>query len=150
MIKTVRRWLNKYSLLNYVVVGSIGYILNLATYYPLTMLFKTQTRFLGQGFYLPPFLISSTIAMISNYYLNKRWTFGTYRAKSVSLGRYTVMTITTIWADFIILWLLVSYGHLNPELGAAVAMAMIFLVRYTICRKWIWTTKTKQEIHELG
>jgi putative flippase GtrA len=146
MITLARRLLNRYTLLNYIVVGGIGYTLNLATYYPLTVLFKTQTRFLGQSFYLPPFLISSTIAMISNYYLNKRWTFGTYKTQSVSLGRYTLMTITTIWADFLILWLLVSYGHLNPELGAAVAMAMIFLVRYSICRRWIWTTK-KEKVH---
>lgn len=149
MIRVAKRLIEKYRVLNYMIAGGIGYILTLGTYYPLILLFRTQTDILGQSFYLPPFLISAAIGMVCNYILNKHWTFSKYQEKSVSLGRYTVMTISTIWIDVIILWCLVHFLHLYPVLAAALAIALIFILRYTICRRWIWTIK-EEKAHELG
>ena len=65
----------KYQILNFMIVGGIGYAINMLTYWPLTLAFKNEVNFLGQHFYLPPFVISSLLAITSNYILNKVWTF---------------------------------------------------------------------------
>ncbi len=51
--------LYRYRILSFMFVGGIGYFVNMAVYYPLTLWFKDKVLFLGQEFYLPPFLISS-------------------------------------------------------------------------------------------
>jgi putative flippase GtrA len=132
-------YMDKYQVLNFMVVGGIGFVINMLIYWPLTMVFKTQTgTYFGQHFYLPPFLISSLIAIICNYTLNKAWTFKDQEAHSLSFLRYLSMALVTLALDMALLYVLVDYGKLAPMLGAALAIMIVFVVRYMIAKHWIW------------
>ena len=133
---------NKYRVLNFMVVGGIGYVINMGLYYPLTLVFKNGVTFLRQHFYLPPFVISSIVAIVCNYYMNKIWTFADRRAKSMSLLRYLSMAVVTLFLDILVLFALVEYGKLAPILGAALAILIVFIIRYIIASNWIWHKKS--------
>jgi putative flippase GtrA len=122
-------------------VGGIGYLINMGLYYPLTLSFKSGTTILGQQFYLPPFFISSFVAITCNYWMNKQWTFREDEARSHSYFRYLGTNALTVVLDSILLFLLVTYVKLNPELAAALAVLCVFIVRYFIAIKFIWKWK---------
>ena len=60
--------MSKFQILNFMVVGGIGYVINMAAYWVLLRVFHgaETTTFLGQHFYLPPFVLSSLLAIVSN------------------------------------------------------------------------------------
>lgn len=129
---------DKHPILNFMLVGGIGFCLNMGLYYPLTLVFKSNVEFLGQHFYLPPFVISSGVAIVANYYMNKVWTFKRMRERSLALGRYLSMASGTLLLDMVGLWVLVDYGGLPPVLGAVVALNAAFVIRYLIAKNWVW------------
>lgn len=133
-----RLYVKKYPILSFMLVGGIGYIANMAVYYPLTLLIQNKTTLFGQEYYLPPFFISSYIALTLNYYLNKHWTFGEQKEESFGYGRYIGMGAFTIVMDAILLFLLVKFLDLNPMVAIAIAVAVMFLVRYFIVKRLIW------------
>jgi len=135
---TIRFYLNKYRLLNFMIVGGIGYIINMALYYPLTLVFNKEVTFLGSHFYLPPFLVSSYIAATCQYFMNKAWTFGDMEKYSQSYFRYLSAVAVTIIGDLAILAVIVDFGHLRPELAAALAILIMFMARYFIVKRWVW------------
>ncbi len=125
-------------IVNFMVVGAIGYIINMGIYYPLTLVFQNDVTFLGQHFYLPPFLLSSLVAITSNYYWNKKWTFGDMKAKPLSYWRYLSMASATLVLDMVVLWGLVDFGKLSPVVAAAIAIIFVFILRYFISKHWVW------------
>jgi dolichol-phosphate mannosyltransferase len=127
-----------YRILNFMLVGGLGYIINMGIYYPLTLVFKNEVSFLGQHFYLPPFVISSLVAISCNYYLNKVWTFRGRQARILSFFRYLGMAVTTLLFDMLVLFALVDYGGIKPIPAAAIAILVGFAIRYLIANKWIW------------
>ncbi len=131
-------YLYRFRILNFMFVGGIGFVVNMALYYPLTLVFKSEVTFLGQHFYLPPFVFSSFVAIVCNYHLNKIWTFGDRKPKSMGFLRYLGMASTTLLLDMLFLFLLVDYGGLTPVLAAALAIAMVFIIRFVLADKFIW------------
>ena len=130
--------LKRYQVINFMLVGGIGYLINMGVYYPLTLLFQDKVTFLGQQFYLPPFVISSLIAILCNYWLNKRYTFKEQKEKRFGFGRYLFMASATLLLDMLVLFALVEYGGLQPIVGAALAILIVFVVRFVIAKYWIW------------
>jgi putative flippase GtrA len=128
----------KIKIINYGFVGGIGYLVNMGVYYPLTLLFKQEVSFLGQHFYLPPFIISSLVAILCNYHLNKIWTFKKNKEKQLGILRYISSNLVTVMIDMVILFLLVSFGHLTPIISAGIAILLVFIMRYFIATHWIW------------
>lgn len=126
------------------LVGGIGYFINMAIYFVITPLFHSQTTVLGQEYYLPPFLISSYIAITSNYILNKRYTFQDKKEHSVGYGRYLIMSTITLVIDVAILFLLVKYVGLIPQLAAMLAILIAFILRYYFAKKWVWGHEHKE------
>jgi putative flippase GtrA len=120
------------------VVGGIGYFINMAIYFVITPLFHSQTKVLGQEYYLPPFLISSYIAITSNYILNKRYTFQDRKEHSIGYGRYLIVSTATLVIDVVILFALVKYLGLIPQLAAMLAILIAFILRYYFAKKWVW------------
>ena len=131
----------RFRVLNFMVVGGIGYVVNMGLYYPLTLVFKTEVTFLGSHFYLPPFVISSCVAIVCNYLMNKKWTFGDRKAKSLSFARYFGMAAVTLILDVVLLFVLVDYLHFWNVLAAAVAILVVFAVRFIVASYWIWGTR---------
>jgi len=147
---TISFYLNKYRLLNFMIVGGIGYIINIASYYPLTLVFKSEVTFLSSHFYLPPFLISTYIAATTQYFMNKAWTFGDMARYSQGYLRYLSAVAVTAIGDIILLYIFVDFGHLQPVLAAAVAILVMFLFRYSIVKRWVWRDSRDNTAKEEG
>jgi len=139
----VSLYMSKFQVLNFMVVGGIGYVINMGAYSVLLRVFKgAETTFLGQHFYLPPFVFSSLLAIVSNYELNRVWTFKGWTEQSVGFVRYLSMALVTLLFDMAALWALVDFGKLTPILAAALAIAIVFIIRYFIAKRWIWSRKS--------
>ena len=139
--KLIGNLFQKYQILNFMVVGGIGYVINMLVYWPLTLVFRNEVSFLGQHFYLPPFVISSLIAILSNYELNKFWTFKGWHEQRLGSARYFFMALGTLVIDMAFLFILVQYLHLPPVSAAALAILIVFIIRYAIARSWVWSKK---------
>jgi dolichol-phosphate mannosyltransferase len=132
-------YLHKFRILNFMLVGGIGYAINMLTYWLLTPVFETEVRFLGQHFYLPPFMISSLLAIVSNYELNKVWTFKGWKEQRLGFMRYMSMALVTLSIDIMFLYALVDYCKLPPVPAAAIAILIVFIIRYVIAKRWVWS-----------
>ena len=123
---------------NFMFVGGLSFILGLIIYYPLTLIIQDKIVILNQVFYLPAILISNPIVAVFSWWANKKWTYKGIKTKSVSLGRYEVMGMTTIFLDMAVLFLIVHYGHIYYLLAMVCTAFCMFLLRYTIASNWIW------------
>jgi putative flippase GtrA len=88
-----------------------------------------------------PFVLSSLVAITSNYILNKIWTFRDYEENSFGALRYLAMALGTLVLDVGFLWLLVDLGKIPPVGAAALAILIVFIARFLIARKWVWARK---------
>ena len=122
------------------VVGGLGFCLNLVIYYPLTVIIHNRVSFLNQVFYLPALLISTPIVIAFNYLMNKKWTYRECPAKSLSLVRYEFMGLCTAVLDMIVLFCLVYFGHIYYLLAMVMAAVIMFGMRYFISNRWVWRT----------
>jgi dolichol-phosphate mannosyltransferase len=133
-------YLYKYKISNFMIVGGIGYVINLGLYTLLTMNLKSdQTTFFGQHYYLAQFVVSSLVAIVCNYILNKIWTFRGWTEKRFGGLRYLGMALATLVLDMFFLGLLVDKGKLPYVPAAALAILIVFIVRFTIAKRWIWS-----------
>lgn len=142
----VKYYFYKYQILNFMVVGGIGYVINMLIYWPLTLVFKNEVSFLGQQFYLPPFVISSLVAIMSNYELNRIWTFKGWAENQLGMARYMTMALSTLMIDMAFLYLLVKYGGLGAVPAAALAILIVFIIRFAIARSWVWSKKSSRKL----
>jgi dolichol-phosphate mannosyltransferase len=133
--------LYKHKIVNFMVVGGIGYVINMGLYSLMTLGFKQEVTFLGQHFYLVPFIVSSLVAIFSNYQLNKIWTFRGWNEQSLGALRYLTMALVTLIFDMLILFILVDFGGLHPIPAAALAILIVFIARYVIAKRWVWQEK---------
>jgi dolichol-phosphate mannosyltransferase len=137
----------KYQILNFMVVGGIGALINLGLYTLLLhvpILKNVQWNWLGNGKdnYLLPFIISTLVAMICNYLLNRISTFKGWKEQKGGFTRYMTMGIFTSLIDYGLLIIFVKYGHLAYELSAILAIIFAFIVRFLIARSWVWKQKS--------
>jgi putative flippase GtrA len=142
IVQRFQSLLQKYQILNFMLVGGIGYALNMLVYWPLTLVFKNDVTFLGQHFYLPPFVISSLLAILCNYELNRIWTFKGWKKQRFAGARYLSMALATLLIDMLFLFILVQFFKLPPVPAAALAILIVFIIRYTIARSWVWSKKS--------
>ena len=129
----------KYRILRFMVVGGLGYLIVFAIYYPLILLFQAQVTFLGKQFYLLPFAVSLIVASICTYLMCKKWVFGDKKENSLGPLRFSFLVGTTVMGDLVILFLLVELLHLGPILSAIIAVWAIFIVKYGVAGRWIWS-----------
>lgn len=125
-------------IIRFMVVGGASLLVSLIVYYPLTLFLEYKTTFFGQVFYLPAILISTPTALAFAYYINRKWTFGNYRTRNLSLLRYELSGMSTAVLDVIALFLMVHYLHIYYLLAAILAAISMFGLRYIIASKWIW------------
>lgn len=124
---------------NFMMVGSIGYVINMIAYWTLLSLIKTsETTFLGQQFYLPPFVVSSFLAIVSNYEMNRVWTFKGWSRQQQSFLKYLSMASATLVFDMALLFAFVSWLGMTPVVAAGLAIIIVFILRYFIAKRWIW------------
>lgn len=136
-----RLYLSKFQILNFMVVGGIGYLINIGLYSLLTLVPALKTfefEQVGKSYYLPPFVVSSLVAIISNYLMNKAWTFKGWREQRLGGLRYFLMALVTLLFDMAFLFLLVEFINIPPVPAAAIAIFIVFVVRFIIARNWVW------------
>lgn len=129
----------KWRMINFMLVGGVGYIINMAVYYPLTLWFQQTVRFFGQEFYLPPFVISSYIAITSNYLLNRASTFRGYKVKRMSYLKYLFTCSASLPVEMVLIYFLVHYLGFIPVVAVAVAILIVFIARFLVVSKVVWT-----------
>jgi putative flippase GtrA len=83
-------------------------------------------------------MISSLVASVSNYLMNRASTFKGWKEQKGGFRRYMTMAIITWALDNALLWLLVRFGNLPYLLAAALAILINFALRYVIARNWVW------------
>ncbi len=140
----------KYQILNFMVVGGIGTVINLGLYWLLLFipaLKEVQWNFLGKDHtnYVLPFIISSLVATVSNYLMNRASTFKGWKEQKGGFTRYISMALVTLALDNFLLFLLVRYGNLPYVLAAALAIFINFTARFLIARNWVWKKKAPQK-----
>ena len=121
------------------LVGGLGGLVSFAVYYPLTFYFKDSVHFLGQIFYLPAVIPSTVAGVTFNYFLNRKWTYGDCKTKRMSLIRYEAVGLSTAVLDVTVLFLLVRYIHVNYLVAPIVAVLCMFIIRYFLVNKFVWT-----------
>ena len=140
MINLIKR-LFKIRIINFMLVGGLGGLVSFAVYYPLTFYFKDSVHFLGQIFYLHAVIPSTVAGVTFNYFMNKKWTYKDCKDKRMSLIRYEVVGLSTAILDIVALFLLVHYAHVNYLVAPVVAVLCMFLIRYFLVNKLVWTVK---------
>ena len=108
---------------------------------------EVQWNFLGEGQhnYLLPFIISSLVAIISNYLMNRISTFKGWKEQKSGFGRYMAMGIATLFLDMGLLVLFVRLWKFPYVPAAALAILIAFVVRFVIARSWVWKNKSTRK-----
>lgn len=132
---------HKWRMLPFMIVGGIGYFVNMAVYYPLTLWFEETVIFLGQEFYLPPFVVSSYIAITSNYLLNKMFTFKGYQVKKAGYVKYLTTCSASLPIEMALIFLFVRFLGFMPIVAVAVAILIVFIGRFWVVRRIVWHKK---------
>jgi dolichol-phosphate mannosyltransferase len=135
----------KYPILDFMVVGGIGTVINLGVYSLLVLLpaLKTfQYNVVGKTYYFPPFILSSLVAIVSNYLMNKAWTFRGWKEQKGGFARYLTMGVIALIPDSGLLIIFVEFGKLPYVLAAALAIVINFIFRFLIARSWVWKSKS--------
>jgi dolichol-phosphate mannosyltransferase len=138
----------KYPILDFMVVGGIGTVINLGVYSLLVLLpaLKTfQYNVVGKTYYFPPFILSSLVAIVSNYLMNKAWTFRGWKEQKGGFARYLTMGVIALIPDSGLLIIFVEFGKLPYVLAAALAIVINFIFRFLIARSWVWKKKAPQK-----
>jgi putative flippase GtrA len=138
LVGTFLHLLEKYQILNFMVVGGIGFIVNMAIYYPLTLVFRDRIKIFGQEYFFIPFVISSFAAIICNYELNRIWTFKGWKKQSLAGVRYFSMAAVTLVLDIAMLSFFVFIAKIHWFPAAALAILVVFVIRFIIARNWVW------------
>lgn len=116
-------------LIKFAIVGGSGSLVLLGVLFALT-------EWVGI-FYLLSYSMAFLSAVISNYFLNTRWTFRAV-ASWAGLFKYLTISIITICFNLLMVWLLTEYMHLWYMLSAAIGIGTAFLINYVAARKIVW------------
>ena len=111
------------------VVGGTGTAINTAVLYLLS-------RRLGL-----PLPVSSAIAVeiaiLSNYMLNDRFTFGARRPSVRRLAKFNITSLAGLGVNVMIVWLLARHGVYFLAANF-VGIAVAVVVNYTFSVAWVW------------
>ena len=112
----LRKRKNWEQLAKFCVVGTSGYVVNLAVY---VLLFKVVGLH-----YLPAAVGSFLVAVANNYTLNRLWTFKEHQGSVAYQGpRFLVVSTLALGANLVVLYTLVEIG-----VGAILAQAIAIIV----------------------
>ncbi len=144
LLQLASLYLYKYRWLRFGMVGAAGTVVNLSSLYLLNtfVIHKAFTTLwsdvAADRSYLIAFIPAFLLSVTNNYTLNNLWTFRERSAGKVGFGKYLLMASITLPLDMALLYMLTEYLGLFYVLSAAIAILIVFVVRYTIAGKWIW------------
>ena len=114
-------------LAKFCVVGAVGYAINLAVY----------AAILHSGVhYLVAATCSFLVAVTSNYFLNRAWTFRDRRAGVAAQGmRFLVVSLGSLGANLLVLHVLISVGT-GKLAGQAIAIVLVTPLNFIGNKLW--------------
>jgi len=111
------------------VVGGTGTAINTAVLYLLSR---------GLGLPLPvSSAVAVELAILSNYMLNDRFTFGARRPSFRRLAKFNLTSLGGLGVNVIIVWLLTRHGVYFIAANF-VGIAVAVVVNYTFSVAWVW------------
>ena len=114
-------------LVRFLVVGTSGYVVNLAIF---------SIALLLGAHYILAAIIAFIVAWMNNFMLNRYWTFRAHAEAMVGQGaRYLAVSVVALIANLIILQLLVDAG-LGETLSQAIAIVLVTPLSYLLSRRW--------------
>jgi putative flippase GtrA len=126
--RALRRTQNWVQLGKFVVVGTSGYVVNLAVY---------STLVHGAGIhYLVAAVCSFLVAVTNNYTWNRLWTFRGQRGHVAYQGmRFLVVSVVALGANLLVLTLLVTAG-LDKVPAQAIAIIVVTPLNFIGNKLW--------------
>jgi putative flippase GtrA len=128
VIRALRAPHNWVQLGKFCAVGASGYVINLAVY---TALLKwAGLHYLGAA------VVSFCVAVSSNYWWNRHWTFRGQRGHFAYQGmRFVVVSVVALVANLVILRVLVGLG-MDKVLAQAIAIVLVTPLNFVGNKLW--------------
>jgi dolichol-phosphate mannosyltransferase len=124
----LRRRGNWEQLVKFCLVGSSGYIVNLAVYTVLLKVFGVH--------YIPAAICSFLVAVTNNYTWNRLWTFQSQRGHYAYQGmRFFVVSLLALGANLVVLQLCVEAG-VDKVAAQAIAIVLVTPVNFIGNKLW--------------
>ncbi|MBI2684084.1 MAG: GtrA family protein [Actinobacteria bacterium] len=115
-------------LARFCVVGGTGYIVNLAVFWLLVSRSSVH--------HLVAAVLAFAVAWVSNFVLNKFWTFRIHTLPVAKQGlRYLVVSLIGLALNLALLQLLVL-GDIGKVLSQAIAIAAVMPLNFLLNRRW--------------
>ena len=129
---SLRNVANWQQLGKFLVVGALGYAINLAVY---TALIHWGVHFLAAAG------CSFLVAVSSNYWCNRHWTFRAHRGHVGVQGmRFLIVSVVCLGANLVVLDLLVRAGT-SKVLGQAIAIVLVTPLNFIGNKLWSFRRK---------
>jgi putative flippase GtrA len=124
----LRRRGNWEQLVKFCLVGSSGYVVNLAVYTVLLKVFGVH--------YIPAAVCSFLVAVTNNYTWNRLWTFRSQRGHYAYQGmRFFVVSLLALGANLVVLQLYVEAG-VDKVAAQAIAIVLVTPVNFIGNKLW--------------
>lgn len=123
-------------ILKFLVSGLIGLSVNLS-------IFRLLSH-LGVS-YLTCSVVAFVAALFVGFILQKYWTFdgALSRQTHVQFLSYTILALTNLAVNTLIVYLLVEYAHMYPLLAQAIGAGSVAFVSYVLYQRYIFTTEVE-------
>lgn len=76
------------------------------------------------------------VSVLTNYYLNRRWTFRSTGAVSRELPKFVTVSVTAYVAQLIVFWALHDVAHVAPIPSQLVAIATVMPINFVFNKLW--------------
>ena len=127
-IKALRRRQNWVQLVQFLVVGGIGYLVNLGVY--TALVHGADMHYIGAA------ALSFVVAVTNNYLLNRLWTFRRSRGNAARQGvRFFVVALVSLGGNLLILRGLVA-GDLGKVTAQAIAIVLVTPLNFVGNKLW--------------
>jgi putative flippase GtrA len=124
------RWLpNWWQLGRFLIVGASGFVINIAVY-------GVLVHPLGVPYILAA-VISNTVALASNFFLNRHWTFeATHHRRVLQAPRFAVVSVAGFVVNLLVLRFCVEVADVAKLPAEVIASAIAAPVNFLGSRQW--------------
>ena len=133
-----RRPANWLQLLKFGLVGGSGYLVNLAVFAVLAGLLGTH--------YVLASIMAFCVAVSSNFFWNRRWTFGPGESNTAFQGaRFFMVSIAALLINLALLEALVTGTSLGKLAAQAIAVAVAMPVNFVGNKLWTFADSARED-----
>jgi putative flippase GtrA len=131
---------NGIQFIKFCFVGGSGVIVNLAVFNLTLVVWRATTGdtptvaiYLGNA-------LGFVVSVLTNYYLNRRWTFRSSGAVSRELPKFFTVSIVAYVVNLGILTLCLSALHLGANASQIIAIACVMPINFVLNKLWSFRT----------